>query len=83
MRINPKATAALASVVFLASGGGIAYAADGCPGMGGGAPSTGTTTTPMTTTTTTTTAATTTTASSDIARKHEVKRHATRHAGRL
>ncbi len=77
MRINSKVTAVLASGMLLAGGGGVAYAADSCPGMGG--TSTGTTTTTTTSAATTSTA----TASSDIARKHQTRRHATRHAGRL
>jgi hypothetical protein len=76
MRINPKATAAIASAVFLTAGGGVAYAADSCPGMGGSSSST------PTTTTTASTPTTTTTASSDSVRKHTVRHHAGRHAGR-
>jgi hypothetical protein len=77
MRINHKLAAVATVAVMMASGGGVAYAADAsCPGMGGTA-GTGTTTTTASSGTTTTTAATT-----SSVRRHS-KRHVTRHSGRL
>jgi hypothetical protein len=81
MRINHKLAAVATVAVVMASGGGVAYAADAsCPGMSGTAP---TTATPGTTTTTAATGSTTTTAATTSSVRRHSKRHVTRHSGRL
>ena len=75
MRLGKSAAVAAVSLVAMAGGGGVAYAAT-CPGMG----STSTTGSTTTATTTTPTTTATTTSTSD-ARRHD-RRHEVRHLTR-